>query len=124
MNERLQIPSLLAKIYPKKVYIPNCPPHLRADLAAYRKKVNAIVRKIPPVTINGYKGGLKDHCIDHKVSVFYGFLHDLSPEEICVTSNLRWTTKEENNRKRLSCIFEDTELLIDEKDRSLWSIDA
>lgn len=99
----------------------NCPKELREGYHAYRKECYRLTRKAAN-RIEGYKGRPRKHCIDHKVSILYGFLHNIPAEDLCRQSNLRVISSVENNKKRNGCIFEGTEMRIDERTRRYWEI--
>lgn len=49
----------------------------------------------------------KDYpTIDHKISVFYGFNNNISPEEICKLENLCFTKRTINSKKQEDCDYE------------------
>lgn len=123
MNDRLNAAFDYAKakelLNPTQNYLPNCPEHLKDDFAAYRIEVLKMSRKVKLRHIKGYDTKTSTSEVDHKLSIFFGFMNSVSVEAISHVSNLHYIEGSINNIKRSTCIFSDNDGYNDEI-KQIW----
>ena len=69
-----------------------------------RQLTELVAHLIPDIDLRGFK----NHHIDHKVSIWYGFHHGIPPEQIAEVANLRLIPYKDNMLKGVKSIFEKT----------------
>ena len=76
----------------------------------YRREVDRLTSKQDLSSIlHIEKRGTEWH-LDHKVSVWFGFTHNIPPQEIADVSNLRMLPRSENISKMNRCYFFETKI--------------
>lgn len=73
----------------------------------YRDKVFELTEKVKNQIEHISKRGWKNHHIDHKISIHYGFENNISPKLIADVSNLRLISYRENMLKNRSNFIDD-----------------
>lgn len=74
----------------------------------YHKEVWKLTEQQPLHTLEGCeKRGFRDHHLDHKTSVWYGFKNNIPAEEIAHISNLRFIPYKDNMLKGRKCLSKD-----------------
>lgn len=109
MNDKLQNAFQYAELlsserkYSKR--IPNCPKDKIELWDEYRKEAVKIARTVNKDLVQG-SYSLDTPVIDHKLSIYYGFIHNIPASIISHHSNLRYVSAKENNTKRSRCAFD------------------
>ncbi len=76
----------------------------RKSWKAYRKLVHKLTELQPLDTLENIdKRGFKDHHVDHKISIWYGWKNNIPADEIAHISNLRLIPYKENMCKGIKC---------------------
>lgn len=79
----------------------------RKSWKAYQKLVHKLTSLQPLDSLENIdKRGFKDHHIDHKISIWYGWKNGIPADEIAHISNLRLIPYKENMCKGRSCLKE------------------
>ncbi len=74
---------------------------------AYRNLVHKLTKLQPLHTLDNIdKRGFKDHHVDHKISIWYGWKNNIPAHEIAHISNLRVIPYKDNMRKGTACYKE------------------
>ena len=80
---------------------------LRESWENYRSLVWRLTNEQPLRKLKNFnKRGFKNYHLDHKISIWYGWKNDLSPESIANIGNLRMIRSEENEMKGRSPYFD------------------
>lgn len=78
------------------------------EWVAYKKQVLRLTSKQPIHLLENYDlRAWNGHHLDHKISIWYGYIHNLPVEKIADISNLRFIFCSENLKKGVGCVFED-----------------
>jgi hypothetical protein len=73
------------------------------EFRAYREEVYRLTELVAHLVPGVEKRGFRNHHIDHKISIWYGFKNGISPEVVADIKNLRMLPYKENLRKGIRC---------------------
>lgn len=75
----------------------------RKGFYSYRKQVRKLTEKVAHLIPDIEKRNFNTHHIDHKYSIYQGYLDGKTPEEIADINNLRIIKAKENLAKGIKC---------------------
>lgn len=78
----------------------------------YRKKVFALTEENCKSLTDFCKRGFFNHHVDHMISIHYGFVNNISAENIADASNLRMIYYKDNMRKGIKCEITESNIWI------------
>lgn len=77
------------------------------EFEMYKKEVWDKTNETSHLIKDVHTRGFKTFHIDHKISIYYGFKHNIPTEHIAHTSNLRMLGYKENMLKNKKCFIDD-----------------
>jgi DNA-directed RNA polymerase subunit L len=73
----------------------------------YQTQCKDITKIIKSQIPNNEQVNFNTYHIDHKISIFYGFINNIEINDICNLPNLRVIPKQDNLTKNINCVVDD-----------------